>query len=367
MPDNIATIAGNVAMMFTGDRKDIWHGLGNSVIGAQTWQDAIVKANLNWQVIKRQNYARNPQTGHVQPVDSYSIFRDIDGALLASTVGEGFTLKQNAECFQFVDDLLQANGGAHYDTAGALGNGATIWCAVRVPRADIEPVPGDIQHTYLVFTTAHDGSMAHTAFLSTVRPVCQNTLRAGISANTGILRIKHTRNADIRFQDAKRTMDGVVMDAEHLRDKLRLLAERRITRESMTAIMDRLFPKPKDEDSNQTRRDNILADVMRLYESNDNNAFPEVRGTAYNLLNSITEYADHYRTARLTDKRKDMTVDMARSESSAVGTGDRLKSQALEVITELTAGAPLNRISVSVPRSDISAGSLLDSVLANHD
>ena len=93
-------------------------------------------AGLDWQVVKNQNYARNPQ-GKVVPVSSYSIFRDTDGAELASNVGEGFTVKQNRECFQFVDDLLQANGGAHYDSAGALGNGATIWCAVRVPRADI--------------------------------------------------------------------------------------------------------------------------------------------------------------------------------------------------------------------------------------
>jgi hypothetical protein len=143
-------------------------------------------AGLDWSVIKNQNYARNPQ-GHVVPVSSYSIFRDTDGAELVSNVGEGFTVKQNRECFQFVDDLLQDNGGAHYDSAGALGNGATIWCAVRVPRADIAVSGEDRSESYLVFTTAHDGSMAHTAALSSVRVVCRRCAFTRIGSRRGTL------------------------------------------------------------------------------------------------------------------------------------------------------------------------------------
>jgi phage/plasmid-like protein (TIGR03299 family) len=319
-------------------------------------------AGLDWQVIKNQNYARNPQ-GRVVPVSSYSIFRDTDGAELAANVGEGFTVKQNRDCFQFVDDLLQDNGGAHYDSAGALGNGATIWCAVRVPRADIA-VNGDDKHeSYLVFTTAHDGSMAHTAALSSVRVVCRNTLRQALSTNTGILRIKHTKNANARFEDARRTMDGVVMDAKRLEEKLQLLATRRITRESMTTVLDRLFPKPADKEQNTTRRENILAEVLALYESNDRDAFPSVRGSAYNLLNACTEYVDHYRVARITDARQGYSVEQARAENAVIGTGERLKSQALDVILEATNGAPAHSVIYSKP---VTSGSLLDAVVENH-
>jgi phage/plasmid-like protein (TIGR03299 family) len=349
-------------MFVVGAREDAWHKLGQRCDSAVNWEKAMELAGLDWQVMKTQNYARNPQ-GHVVPVSSYSVFRDTDGAELASNVGEGFTVKQNRECFQFVDDLLQANGGAHYDSAGALGNGATVWCAVRVPRADIAVNGEDKSESYLVFTTAHDGSMAHTAALSSVRVVCRNTLRQALSTNTGILRIKHTKNANARFEDAKRTMDGVVMDAQKLQEKLQMLATRRITRESMTAVMDRLFPKPAEKDQNTTRRENILADVLRLYESNDNNAFPAIRGTAYNLLNAVTEYTDHYRMARITDARQGYSIEQARAENAVVGTGERLKSQALDVILETTAGAPVHSAIYSRPVT--TTGSLLDDVLAN--
>jgi phage/plasmid-like protein (TIGR03299 family) len=361
MAHDLAVIGGKHAMFVVGAREDAWHKLGQRCESAVNWEQAMSLAKLDWGVVKTQNYARDPQ-GHVVPVSSYSIFRDVDGAELASNVGEGFTVKQNRECFQFVDELLQANGGAHYDSAGALGNGATVWCAVRVPRADIVVNGEDKSESYLVFTTAHDGSMAHTAALSSVRVVCRNTLRQALSTNTGILRIKHTKNANARFEDAKRTMDGVVMDAERLQEKLQILATRRITRESITTVMDRLFPKPTEKDQNTTRRDNVLADVLRLYESNDNNAFPSIRGTGYNLLNAVTEYTDHYRSARITDARQGYSVEQARAENAVIGTGERLKTQALDVILEATNGAPVHSAIYSRPITS----SLLDDVIANH-
>ena len=361
--DIFRDVTGRDCMFVVGAREDAWHKLGQRCDSAVTWEQAMSLAGLDWQVLKTQNYARNPQ-GKVVPVSSYSVFRDTDGAELASNVGEGFTVKQNRECFQFVDDLLQANGGAHYDSAGALGNGATIWCAVRVPRADISVNGEDKSESYLVFVTAHDGSMAHTAALSSVRVICRNTLRQALSTNTGILRIKHTKNANARFEDAKRTMDGVVMDAKKLEAKLQMLATRRITRESLTTVFDRLFPQPKDEKQNTTRRENILADVLRLYESNDNNAFPSIRGTAYNLLNAVTEYTDHYRTARITDAREGYSVDKARAENAVLGTGERLKTQALDVILEATSGAPVHSVIQSRPM--FQGGNLLDAVLENH-
>lgn len=101
-------------------------------------------AGLDWSVIKNQNYARNPQ-GHVVPVSSYSIFRDTDGAELVSNVGEGFTVKQNRECFQFVDDLLQDNGGAHYDSAAALERWGTVQRSGAQSESHVPILPSTVK------------------------------------------------------------------------------------------------------------------------------------------------------------------------------------------------------------------------------
>lgn len=51
----------------------------------------------------------------------------------------------------------------------------------------------------------------------------------------------------------------------------------------------------------------------------------------------MTEYTDHFRSARITDNRAGYSVAQARAENAVSGTGDRLKNTALVVIDEVTA------------------------------
>lgn len=371
---------GKDCMFVVGDRQAAWHQLGQRCDTAVNWETALKLAGLDWTVSKEQNLSRLPVGIHKEdsrvgkdgrewvPVDSYTIFRSSDGAELG-TVGADYTVMQNQDAFKFVDTLLEANGGSHYDSAGALGNGSKIWCAVRVPSADLSVMGQDKHETYLVFATSHDGSMAHTVKLASTRVVCQNTLHAALHESGAMLRVRHTKNGDARLMRAKQLMTGVTVDAKSLEQKLNTLAQRRLTRETMTAIMDRLFPKTEKEDGvleSSTKRDNVLAEICTLYESNDNNAFPDFAGSAYNLLNAVTEYTDHFRSARITDNRKGYSLVQARAENAVSGTGETLKNQALEVILEMTDGAPINRI-VSRPFSagsvPVEGTSLLDQIV----
>jgi phage/plasmid-like protein (TIGR03299 family) len=290
-------------------------------------------------------------------------------------VGKGYQILQPVEAFNFCDTLVEAPGGAHYDTAGCLGNGEVIFLSIRMPDADIEVVPGDKQEVSLIFTTSFDGSGASIACISITRPVCQNTLRAALSTNTGMLRVKHTKNQQARFDDAIRLMSGVKQDAATLRDKLTLLAQRKMTRETMTGILDKLFPAPTKDaaKSSFTRRENLLADVLSLYESNDHNAIPAIRGTAYNLLNAVTEWTDHHRDVRLTSGREGYTVERARAENATFGMGHLLKTQALDVILAQTTGAPMHSTITmpvtSAPNLDSGAsiGGLLGDIIAGQN
>jgi hypothetical protein len=113
------------------------------------------------------------------------------------------------------------------------------------------------------------------------------------------LTIRHTKGAQGKLDGVHEALSGIRADMLTVEEKLNFLAGRRVTRESMTAVLDRLFPKPKAEDGaekdSSARRNNVLGDILALYESNDQNAFPEQRGTAYGLLNAVTEYTDHAR------------------------------------------------------------------------
>ena len=322
---------GEYEMFCVGDRNAAWHKLGQRTPNAVTWQRAVELAKLDWSVVKKQLYARNP-LGVVTACPVFGTFRTDNGAFLGS-VGEAYQIIQNKDQFTFVDAFLEAANGAHYETAGALGNGERVWCLARIPEGDYEIDGGDKHKTYIMAANAHDGSLSYLMKLVDERVVCANTFAVAMGESGAAWKVKHTANAKQRLDIGLQVMRNVKKQAIGLKDKMLKLADRKLTRESVEHVLDRLFPKSKDEKANQTRRDGTLSEVLSLYEANDNNAYASVKGTAYNLLNAVTEYADHFRTARGNGSQPQQ-VAMARAESALFGSGERLKTQALQVILE---------------------------------
>jgi phage/plasmid-like protein (TIGR03299 family) len=334
MAHDIAKIDGKDAMFCVGDRSAAWHQLGQRTGETVKWSEAIELAGLNWDVLKQDVYSRNPKTTKVEMLpDVKSVHRSNDGAYLG-TVGQTFELIQNREMFAYVDQLLEAIDGAHYETAGALGNGATVWGLAKLPGDSRITGTDDVSKNYLMFAGAHDGSMANTYKLVAERVVCRNTLNIALGEAGKALRFKHTKNVRFRMENAKNA--ALKIKAEiGLRDELfNKLAQVKVTRASLGAVLSRLFPSDADGEVT-TRTKNTIVQILELFESNDKNAIPQIRGTAYNLLNACTEYADHFRAVRQTDAKQGMTQTEIRAESAMFGTADQFKGNALTAVAEL--------------------------------
>jgi phage/plasmid-like protein (TIGR03299 family) len=323
-----------------------WHKLGTVTGKYQTTEELLADPGFQYVVFKSQL-----RDGLGRPIEAYGTFRwDLKDKLAGNkeatqflgTVGKDYSVIQHQEGFRSIDALMRTADGAHYETAGVLGNGERVWALANLGLA--AKVGDDVQRGYLLFSTGHDGSMAHSYRICMTRVVCQNTLSAALSEKSkAALTIRHTKNAISRLTDARAALDSISEDVVRIEDRLNFLAGRKMNREALTTVLDRLFPKQKNVDSGEsrdtTRRTNILSDIVKLYELNDGNAFPEQRGTAYALLNSITNYTDHERSSK----------DDARAESAMFGSGDTLKSRALEVIYGVSRDLePVQRIQESV-------------------
>lgn len=341
-------------------RQAAWHKLGTVTGKYQTTDELLADPGLQYVVFKSQL-----KDGLGRNVDAWGTFRwDLkdklagrkDAALFLGTVGKDYAVIQHDEGFKTIDSLMRTADGAHYETAGVLGNGERVWALADLGFT--AKVGDDVQQGYLLFSTGHDGSMSHSYRLVFTRVVCQNTLGAALSEKTrAALTVRHTKNASDRLKDTRSALDSIGADVVRIEDRLNYLAGKRMNREALGSIMDRLFPKRKDAEGDSretTRRTNIIADILKIYELNDGNAFPEQRGTSYNLLNAITNYTDHERGTRGNDT----------GESAMFGSGDALKGRAMEIIYEYSKNLE------SVPRPmQFSAGqgstgsSLLDSVV----
>lgn len=161
MAHDLMTRNGKTAMFCVGDRDAAWHRLGQRTPDAVEWAQAIKLADLDWEVTKRQFYARNP-LGKVVDVPLYGTFRVDDGAYLGA-VGDGYQIIQNRDAFTFCDGLLAVADGAKFESAGALGNGERIWVMARIPEADFTIDGGDAHKSYLLVATSHDHCHSDTS------------------------------------------------------------------------------------------------------------------------------------------------------------------------------------------------------------
>lgn len=345
--------SGEYAVFTAGELP--WHHLGQNVSECQTWAEAIKLAHLDWPVEKLPLYDR-----HGHPVQAYGTFRMDTGQFLAP-VGELYTPVQNIRAFEFVDAVI-GNHGAHYESAGALAGGRRIWCLARINDGRGEVVPGDPHEAYLLFSSSHDGSLTTSCRVVNVRVVCANTLATALKQRTTAISIKHTPSGERKLREAERLLATALQGIQDVRQKLRILAERNLTRESFEEALNRLFPKKAEEET--VRRKNILQEIIQLYELNDGNrGVSSIKGTAYNLFNAVTQWVDHSRSGKVTKNSSGLSQDAVRAQSAMFGSGSILKEQALEVILEATANNPTRSYQTIYTPTSPTVGGILDAVI----
>jgi phage/plasmid-like protein (TIGR03299 family) len=340
MAANISVQNGTAEVFTAG--KPAWHHLGINVEGAQTWESAIQLAHLDWTIRKEQLFSKNKVA-----VSAYGLFRD-DNNIFLSTVGNRYTPIQNRDAFTFVDALVEAEKGCHYITAGALGNGETIWCLAELPKSWNFRIKGtdDIMTNYLLFVE-HRAARAACCKLTNVRVVCQNTMNLAMKDGEKIFRLRHTPNVVEKMKSAKEILLSVKGQMRTLDEKFNILAQKKASNKIIGAVIKRLLPNfDKSE-----RSKNVARDILTRFELNDNNAFPSERGTAFNLFNAVTGYIDHDKSVRVgsfdvslpdidAHDHADKVEFVKRAESAMFGSGDAFKAQALTYILEAVENAP---------------------------
>lgn len=304
-----------------------WHHFGTIVQGAANAADAMAIA-CPWEALKLSLFAHAPcgsPQKHLQAkwsgkffrTPSFAVFRSDTGAHIG-TVGSGYEVIQPIHQFDYVDTLLKGSG-YHYESAGALRGGSVVFVCARVGEIDVLG-SGDITRTYLAFVNSFDGSLAAQVYLTGTRIVCMNTLQMSLGDAKNTLRFKHTRNVHAKLSSAQTLVASVTQTEATLKAKLETLAQRKINKKAtLASVLDALFPGDKAK-----------REVANLWGANDNDAFPEWKGTAYALYNAVTNYVDHQRTTKGDDKAT------ARAESAILGSGAALKDKALGTILALT-------------------------------
>ena len=267
------------SMMYV--REKPWHGLGVEVPEAPTSADALRFAGLDWSV--RQEPVYNARGGVIPGYKSN--VRDTDGSVLG-IVGDRYKVVQNADAFNFTDDLI--GGDVRYETAGSLRDGKQIWLLAKMPTRRIA---SDDVAPYLCFTNSHDGSGGLKVCMTPIRVVCNNTLNLALGSAKRIWSMRHTENIRERMDEAR---DCLCLADEYMSSLARYAdraANKTLYERDIKAILDELFPITEQS----TARERATAEKCRnefmvCYYASDIKRF---RGTAWGVINAASDLATH--------------------------------------------------------------------------
>lgn len=324
------------AIDMSNDRANIayagqtpWHRLGARLDAGADLDTWAAAAGLDHQV-------------HVSPVEyeaegerklwaERAVLYRSDTRVPLSVMSKRYNVVQPREVLDFFDRLVRRDG-LTIETAGCLHGGRQVWALAKL--GDAAPViDADLVAPYVLMATSYDGTMSTLVRYTTIRVVCHNTMRMAHSSHGEAIRVEHSKV----FDASRARIDlGLAADAfERTMIEMRLLAERPVSDSFAGAMLADLLPKPyitelvngkKQRAPQPPETGRGYQKIMALFKGEAKGAeLPGVSGTAWGLLNAITEYTDWHRSSN----------DDARIRSAWFGTSDALKERARDALIRL--------------------------------
>lgn len=315
------------SMAYVGETP--WHGLGNQLTEQQPLSVWAEQAGMNWQIVESPVHFIAAGHGHLGELleypDSKVLYRSDTQAPL-SVVGNRYQVVQPAEILEFYRDLTEISG-FELETAGVLKGGRKLWALARTGQSGVLK-GNDRTNAYVLLATACDGSMATTAQFTSIRVVCNNTLAVALQgAGTSATCVKVRHNTAFDGERVKRELGISVSSWSQFMGQLKELSNRKVRIKEAEQYFRDVFTDPAS--ANPDNNQKSMARALELFDGHGRGSdLASSRGTAYGLLNAVTEFVDHERRARNTDYRLD---------SAWFGQGASIKQKALDLAMELTA------------------------------
>lgn len=303
-----------------------WHGLGNQLPASQpieVWQQ---QAGMDWSI------RETPVLFNVSKADGLHVKSCVDRKVLyrsdtqvpLSVVSDRYKVVQPRDVLEFYRDLTEA-GGFELETAGVLKEGKKLWALARTGQSTL--LKGcDKVNAYLLLATSCDGTLCTTAQFTSIRVVCSNTLQLALGNSNGAVKVPHSTMFD---PDQVKQELGLGMTAWDLFvSDMRRMADRPVHKFEAMSFLVNVLGDPGVPLADQLNQ-KALQDVYALYTGKGMGAdLASANGTAWGLVNSVTQFVDHERRARSQGHRLD---------SAWFGQGASIKAKAYQEAMKLAA------------------------------
>ena len=307
-------------MAYVGDTP--WHGLGQQLSRHQPLAVWRQQAGMDWHIESSPVRFIADGAGHLGSIHSFPeqkvLYRSDTRAPL-SVVSQRYKVVQPEEVLEFYRDLTEY-AGYELETAGVLKGGRKFWALARSGLGTA--IKGQDQvNAYLLLATSCDGSLATVATPTSVRVVCNNTLTIAVDGMAQGVKVPHS--TEFNPQRVKQQLGISVSQWDDFMYRMKTLAERKVSQEEIKTYFQSVICNAEEPLDDPSKLPNVRAlnRVQKLYQGEGRGSqLCTAQGTAWGLLNAITEYVDHEKRARSNDYRMD---------SAWFGQGASLKDKAL--------------------------------------
>ncbi|MDR5835386.1 DUF932 domain-containing protein [Caballeronia sp. LZ034LL] len=306
-------------MAFAGETP--WHGLGNHLPQNQPLDVWAKQAGMDWRIDEAEVrfVAGSTGLGSIHAFPEQKVLYRSDTKAPLSVVSSRYQVVQPAEILEFYRDLTEV-GGFELETAGVLKEGRKLWALAKTGQSAL--LKGrDRVNGYLLLATACDGTLATTAQFTSVRVVCNNTLSIALGDSTGAVKVPHRSQFDA--QAVKRQLGIAISSWDGFMARMKAMSDCKVSDSAAEAYCRRVLTYnvgPVTARAAATTNDSAVKSVLELFGGRGKGAqMASAAGTAFGVLNAITEYVDHHRRARSEDHRRD---------AAWFGAGSALKQKA---------------------------------------
>lgn len=312
------------SMAYVGDTP--WHGLGHRLSPKQpisVWQR---QAGMDWSIRETDVlFSISGNEGlHLKTKPDHKVLFRSDSGQALSVVSKRYKVVQPAEVLEFYRDLVSV-GGFELETAGVLKGGKKLWALARTGQETLLR-GNDAVKAYLLLATSCDGTLCTTAQFTSVRVVCNNTLQMAVGNSGGAVKVPHSTAFDPK--QVKESLGIGLSSWDRFVTSMHRLSERPVNKfEAMRFLVDVLGDAslPLNDQPNTK----AIQAVYSLYAGDGKGSeLASAAGTAWGLLNGVTEYVDQHRRARSVDHRLD---------SAWFGPGAAIKEKAFHEAMKLAA------------------------------
>ncbi len=282
--------------------------------------------------------------------DQFYTLREDTQEILGS-VKQRYQVLQNRAAFTWASDVLDS-GEAVISAVGSIKGGAKTFvvCDLLGTGMKVDGIEEGVTPK-LILMNDHAGNSAVTGAIVMERIWCCNVLNYALKNAVNTFKVRHTPGMEKRLvvQSGRDALGLVVEYSAEFEKAMAQLLKTKMSKKKVEEFVNELIPLPTGPDGKvlefdakgKQHRGVTVAEterltVMDVYNNADN--LNNIRGTAYGVLNAVSEAYQHRTRGRNTraDARDEAAVERVKAENrfERLIAGSGLDHRAFALLTE---------------------------------